>query len=323
MSLHLAKSTVAGALTSFGDLCRLFECPPPLLKQIADKPEAHYGYLAVPKGEDSWREIRPPNYFLRQIQRCLLRRLYDTLRLPNYLHGGLPNRSIVTHATRHVGQPMVGTFDIRNFYPSTTRDKIEPVLFEAGFRGEAASVVASLVLFGGTLPQGAPTSGLLANLAFIPVDRYIRRFCRRHELRFTRFVDDVAISGAQELRELGGAIGQMVLSCGYELATEKTRFYSSSERQIVTGLVVNNRLRPTKEFVRGLKAKVRFCLEFGAQLSAEMNGISVRRLREQINGLVSHVRHVDPELGERLRRMLYGIKWAVEPQPIVTYQKIG
>src|SRR6516225_5613342 len=107
MSLHLAKRSQARTLSTIDDLCTLLDCKPVVLEQITSNVSAQYRYLAVPKSDGSRREIRPPNYFLKRIQSLLLRYFYKTLRLPSHLHGGLPGRSIVTHAAMHVGQAMV------------------------------------------------------------------------------------------------------------------------------------------------------------------------------------------------------------------------
>ena len=304
MSLHLANGrSQVHVISSFDELCALLECAACVLEEILSNPSLHYSYLAVPKTDNSRREIRPPNWFLKAVQRRLLKHFYKHLRVPAYLHGGLPKRSIVTHAARHVDQYMVATLDIHDFYPCTGRRHVEPVLFEAGFHGEALSAVASLVLLDDSLPQGAPTSGLLANLAFVPTDRLIMRLCRRYLLLYTRFVDDLAISGATDLRSYLGAINQIICSFGYRLAEEKTRFFRKSERQIVTGLVVNDKLRPTREFIRDLKRRIRYCLEIGPEARAAIEGVSLGRLRQQLNGQVSHIQYVDKNLGEHLRRL--------------------
>jgi len=324
MSLHLAKKrSQVPIISSSSELCTLLGCDGCIFEKIVSNPKLHYTYMTVPKRDNTTREIRPPNFFLKAVQRRLLKHFYRHLRMPPYLHGGLPKRSIVTHAQMHVGQYMVATFDIRDFYPCTARDHIEPVLFEAGFRGQALSAVVSLVLLDDGLPQGAPTSGLLANLGFIPADRLIMRLCRRHLLRYTRFVDDLAISGASDVQRWLGGIKQIVASFGFRLAEDKTRFYRKSERQIVTGLVVNDKLRPTKEFIRELKRRIRYCLEVGADARASIEGVSVGRLRQQLNGQVSHVRHVDRDLGEAFRRLLYGVEWARKPAITTAYRQLA
>ena len=58
-------------------------------------------------------------------------------------------------------------------------------------------------------------------------------------------------------------------------------------------------------------------LEFGPQALSAIEGVSVRRLRQQISGQVSHVRHVDESFGRDLRRLLYGVPWTPEPEIIL------
>src|SRR5690606_10313195 len=44
------------------------------------------------------------------------------------------------------------------------------------------------------LPQGAPTSPLLANLAVFGMDREIMEIATEHDLVYTRYADDIALS---------------------------------------------------------------------------------------------------------------------------------
>jgi RNA-directed DNA polymerase len=125
--------------------------------QIAEfvaSPPSHYGYFRVPKPDGDFREIRPPKKRLRAVQRMLLEQLYKRLRIPSYLHGGVPGRSIITHAKCHVGMEMVGTLDVKSFFPSTSVLAVTPVLAEAGFTDGALSDVIAMSMLDGGLPQG-------------------------------------------------------------------------------------------------------------------------------------------------------------------------
>jgi RNA-directed DNA polymerase len=210
---------------------------------------------------------------------------------------------------------LVATLDVKDFFPTTDSSLVEPVFDEAGSIDEALSDAIAMTMLDGALPQGSPTSSLLANLAFLPADRRLRSVCRKRGLTYTRYVDDIAVSGSYDFRELHGPFIKSIEQCGYRVATGKVKFQFDDERQIVTGLVVNDRLRPTKDFLRDLKHEIRLCLEFGAAQIAHAQGVPVLSLKSTLTGRVTHVTQSDTKLGNHLRGMLYGINWRTQSLP--------
>jgi hypothetical protein len=204
---------------------------------------------------------------------------------------------------------MVATLDVRKFFPSTTPTHIVPVLNALGFLDDALADILTFVMLESQLPQGAPTSTLLANLAFARGDTQFIELCRKRNLRYSRFVDDIAISGLDDFKELRGPFKNVIRMTGYDVANEKIHFMPDDQRQVVTGLVVNDKLRPTPQFLRQLRNDIRACINHGARLIAASEGVSVRQLKNKLNGRVAHVLHVDPEIGKRLRGMLCGVDW--------------
>jgi RNA-directed DNA polymerase len=60
------------------------------------------------------------------------------------------------------------------------------------------------------LPQGAPTSAALANLAAFGLDRRLAGLASRLGARYTRYADDLALSGGRELKGRASRIGSFV-----------------------------------------------------------------------------------------------------------------
>lgn len=226
--------------------------------------------------------------------------------------GGVPKRSIFLHAKPHIGRKVVATFDVRAFYPSTKPAMVRSVLERIGIGDEAADAVLRLVTKDDELPQGSPTSGFLANLALEPADRRIDALCRKHKLNFTRYVDDLAISGDTDLTRFQGLIVEAIEGCGYEVAPEKIRYMNRDQQQLVTRLCVNDKLRPTNDFIAEVKAEIWECLNASAAVVAAERGLHLHKLKNSLTGKVSHIRGADRALGDKLQRMLYDIDWTQE-----------
>lgn len=310
MEDHIRTTSEANDLIcSRSDLAKLLNVDSRFIEKVVSHRERFYSEFSIPKSNGDLRTIRPPCRNLRQMQRILLNEFYRRTKLRSCLHGGLRGRSIVSHARAHVGREMVATLDIRSFFPSTTSDHLSQALIAIGFRGDALSDVVGLTMLDGQLPQGAPTSSLLANLAFAPGDTDFINLCRRKRLRYSRYVDDIAISGDYDFHHLRGEFVSLILKQGYAVSPEKIHFMPRHTRQVVTGLVVNQQLRPTRQFLQELNNEIRLCIEFGASLVAKIQGETVRQIKNRLSGRVSHVLHIDPALGRRLQGRLYGVDW--------------
>jgi RNA-directed DNA polymerase len=205
---------------------------------------------------------------------------------------------------------MVANLDISNFFPSTKPAQIESALQRAGCSHEVAELFAGLTTFRNGLPQGSATSMILSNLVLEPMDSRYLRLCRRHSLTYTRYVDDITISGDIDLNPLRGAFIEIIKSAGFEVQTAKVHIVPRSEPQIVTGLVVNDRLRPTSEFLSELKRTIRRCWRGSEEIAAaaDEEGLEPHELLLRLHGKANHVRSVDRKLGREIRALFTGIK---------------
>lgn len=290
-------------------LAALVKLPVNKLERLVLDAPSLYTSFEVPKPNGKTRTIRPPARPLRDLQRTLLDALQACIRYPRWMMGGVPKRSIFDHAKPHVGRKMVATFDVKAFYPSTKPAMVRAVLERLGFGDAAADAVLRLVTKDDELPQGSPTSGFLANLALEPADRRIDALCRKHGLSFTRYVDDMAISGDTDVRKFQGTIIEAVTACGYEVAPEKIRYMGRNVAQLVTKLRVNDKMRPTSDFMKEVKDDIWDCLKAGAAAVAAERGVQLHNLKNSLNGKVGHIQGADSAEGDKLRRMLFDVDW--------------
>jgi hypothetical protein len=204
---------------------------------------------------------------------------------------------------------MVATLDIKDFYPSTSPGLIEPVLRQAGFAGQALQDLIALLTLHGALAQGSPSSCFLANMALVLEERSNWKWCRERRLVYSRFVDDIAISGDWDFRQHVPALISRIEASPYKIAGAKVFTRLQGQRQVVTGLVVNDKLRPTKTYIVDLRHDIRLCLSHGAQLVAEANGMTKRKLQQKLNGRIAHIRQFDAKIAKHLSGMMCDVHW--------------
>ncbi len=225
-----------------------------------------YQEARIPKRSGGTRRLWIPNDETKEVQRCILRRLLAKLRTHAQATGFEPGRSIVDNARPHVGRRVVIKMDVIDFFESTTAARVERYLRRIGWNKRVAALLTRLVTTSGCLPQGAPTSPRLSNLLNIGLDEHLQRIVEGNDGHYTRYADDITISfGPHPKPEFEGSRVRIVIRAvvralaahGYR-AHERTKLkvMYAHRRQMVTGLVVNERLqlpRTTRRWLRAVR----------------------------------------------------------------------
>ena len=241
--------------TDRDDLARLLGMDEDRLTQFTDEAERLYDRFPVKTRRRRPRWIEAPKPFLKLVQRRLLDRLLYEVPPHSAAHGFYPELSIITNAQVHVRSAWVLSFDLKDFFPTTDMEKVRQVLSKYySLKGRKLETILRLTCRGGSLPQGAPTSPHLANLAFYKGDEILSELASKHDLSYTRYADDMTFSGNGLPEGFDVQVRQIVRRNGYQLSEEKTKRMGRHQCQKVTGLVVNEGVRLPREQRRRLRA---------------------------------------------------------------------
>jgi RNA-directed DNA polymerase len=171
----------------------------------------------------------------------------------------------------------------------------------------------------GYLPQGAPTSPMLANLAVFEMDEQIAAIATRHNLVYTRYADDLCLSSADKnfTREAASAIVtelyKTIRNFGLLPNLTKTQIIPPGARKIVLGLLVNG-LEPrlNRNFRDRLRLHIYYLThpKIGPVAHQHKRGFtSVRSLRNHVDGLIRFARHIDPTFASQCEAKLSEVNW--------------
>ncbi|WP_165700662.1 reverse transcriptase family protein [Alienimonas californiensis] len=217
-----------------------------------------YHTATIPKPSGGERTLTIPDPATMDLQRTLLRRVLARLHADPAACGFERGKGIVDHAAPHVGRAVVATCDLKDFFPSVTAKSIDYYFRRVGWNAEAAALLTRLTTSEGGLPQGAPTSPRLSNLLMHGVDYALAKAAGRRGFRYTRYADDLAFSSAEDdgqaVRDLLRRVEAVVRRGGFELNSKKTRVLRRHQRQMICGLVVNDRLNLPRKIRRELRA---------------------------------------------------------------------
>jgi RNA-directed DNA polymerase len=295
------------------DLASHLSCSPETLAVAIERPTDVFHELRIPKRNPS----RRPAYRLvyevlrddvSDVYKTFLRRFYDFARdkdhrFPSpHAHGYLPGKSILTNAAPHIGAKRLLRADIKNFFPSITQAWVERILRSFQLTETGAREVAAFLTIGGGLPLGLPSSPLVANLACITLDEKLAKLAAESGCKYTRYADDIAISGADHLPsriEVATVLEQE----GFSLADDKFRVKKLGQAFYVTGLSISDPKRPraAAQLKRRLRQELHFIETYGLKHHLTRRGYSSFQSGiNRIDGLIRFLRGIEPDLGQRV-----------------------
>jgi len=244
-----------GSGHTVAELARRLDVDQAQLRRI----QPRYRPFTIPKRSGGTRRILAPERELKDLQRLVLRRLLARLRVHPAAMGFERGRSIVANALAHRRQAVVLRFDIRDFFPSTSTKRVGRYFRRIGWNRPAAKLLLRWCCFEGGLPQGAPTSPRLSNLVNYRVDARLAAMAAKLGAVYTRYADDITISLAADDRKkvhyMQRFVRRVVEAEGYRLHhRKKLSIRRRHHQQIVTGLVVNDRVNLPRSVRRWLRA---------------------------------------------------------------------
>jgi hypothetical protein len=226
-----------------------------LIWSMVNRQARHYRIFQIPKGQGR-RSITAPRVALKTIQKWLSVRLQAIYQRPDHVFGFIPGLSHIDAATRHLNASWVLSIDIENFFPSTPELLVHDSLLKIGYPDMGATLIARLACFQKHLAQGAPTSPVLSNIAFLPTDTRLNALAMNHQLRFTRYADDIVLSGTGQFpASLTDDVCSLFLQTPWRIAEQKTHLAVLPSRLKVHGLLVHgDKIRLTKGYRNKLRA---------------------------------------------------------------------
>ena len=129
-----------------------------------------YREFTIPKRSGGQRHILAPTPALRAVQRTILRRLLNKLKVHPAAVGFQRGESFVTNARRHCQRAVVVRLDVRDFFASISAPRVEGYFRAIGWNRTVARRLTQLCTWDGKLPPGAPTSPRLSNLVNYELD---------------------------------------------------------------------------------------------------------------------------------------------------------
>ena len=180
------------------------------------------------------RQLAYPKGKLRAVHEILKYHL-GKVSQPEYIFSPRKGYSTRDYAEFHAGQIQYLTLDLKQFYPSTSREHVYRWLrHKLGMLDDVAGLCCRLVTIDDRVSFGSPLTPVLTTLVHRDMFDAMAEECRRRGLRFSIWVDDITISGAFVPGRLVAALREIVRSNG--LRSHKIQFRVGARPVVLTGV---------------------------------------------------------------------------------------
>jgi len=349
------------AILSLAHLAHLTGIKYAYLREIAERNTDPYKPFRIGKRKGGTRLIAAPEPLLLALQRWIAKNILNHIAAHHASCAYAPSSSPAKCAERHLGAAWLIKVDIHDFFENITERAAWRVFRAAGYqplvslelarlctrqphgaaslddkwylkRPDRYSIKPYRTRFLGHLPQGAPTSPMLANLASLRLDTALQALADRYGLVYTRYSDDIAFStGAAFDRkravQLILEVERLFAAFGHALHRKKISVAPPGARKIVLGLLVHGTaLRLNSPYRRKLADHVRGVERFGLRGHKEHRHFaSLWGMVRHIQGLLSYAESVEGKpafsaLRARFDAALAREGWpdGVLPKPAIT-----
>ena len=319
IKLKLLKSA-----SSLRDLSIVLGFQPKAVSYIIYKhnKERLYTTFAIPKKSGATRIIHAPCPELKNLQTAVSKYLQDCLDEINesksitrsLSHGFKRGYSIVTNASVHKNRRLVLNLDLENFFGSINFGRVRGFFItnkNFSLQPAVATVLAQIICFDNSIPQGSPCSPVVSNLIGHLLDIKLAQLASETKCTYSRYADDLTFSTNKQQFPadivspgalphdwvVGTKLEKIIRKCGFAVNNKKTRLQYWNSRQDVTGLIVNKKVNVPAEYRRRARAMAHKLFETGSfhveKLSVADSGKVAAEKRlgsiDELSGIFSHI----------------------------------
>ncbi|EDC2353760.1 RNA-directed DNA polymerase [Salmonella enterica] len=273
------------------DLSHALRLPKEVILKFSFNNDKYYHHVEMKKKTGGIRHIESPLRELKAIQRWVLRTILDKLSPSVYAKGFVRGKSILDNAKPHEGNQYVLNLDLQDFFTNVKASHVYTLFKNIGYNNNIAFILTSFCTKGGYLPQGAPTSPALSNLVCLRLDHRISTYCKKRALTYTRYADDLCISGNKILilQKASYLIKDIICNEGFIINSKKEKFLGPKVRREVTGLTVTPKITISKK---------NYCIYRKRIYDLVRNNIPNKY--EIIEGILSFVKSIDKDKEKKL-----------------------
>ena len=282
-----------------------------LYKYLENDIDISYTELKIPKKKGGYRNIYSPNQNLKELQNLIVNLILKNIEISSCSTAFTPGSSIINNARMHVNKKYVLNIDLKDFFNNISYERVYFVFKEAKFSHKDAMKLSKICTYNGHTPQGAPTSPYISNIICNNLDKRLFNLCKKIKATYTRYADDITIStDNEEIKTYMNTIENIINEEGFDINKKKVRLLSRNTKQVVTGVVVNEKVSIDKNYKKQVRQDIYYCKKYGISEHLRYNNIQIspEEYIIKLKGKIAFIKSVDNKLGEKLLEEIKNIK---------------
>ncbi|AVS87574.1 RNA-directed DNA polymerase [Paracidovorax avenae] len=304
-----------------------------------------YRRFRIRKRSGGVRRICVPEPNLGAVQAWIAEHILQRVDVHQASHAFKKGNSIVRCAEQHVGARWLLKMDIADFFGSVSEIDVYRVFVALGYNSlvsfELARICTELPAasakyalrswnchrfrsgithyqqkYVGRLPQGAPSSPMLANLAMLKTDQLIAELASKEGLIYTRYSDDLTFSTSGDFdrrraNKFIEEVAAILKARGLFPNRAKTVVVHPGARKVVLGLLVDGDApRLTRQFRDKIRQHLYYLEKNGIKAHVEARAFeSIGGMYRYLRGLIDYAKSIDSAYAAPLLRRLEALPW--------------
>jgi RNA-directed DNA polymerase len=187
-------------------------------------------------------------------------------------HGFRKGFSIITNAKNHQKKRWVFNIDLQDFFPSINFGRVRGFFIKNKhfeLNPKVATIIAQIACHNNELPQGSPCSPVISNFIGQPLDVRMANVAKKYNCFYSRYADDLTFSTnlkvfPEQIAVLmdesdnewvpSESMCDKIDRLGFKINMQKVSMQSRTNRQIATGLIVNEKVNIKREYYKNARA---------------------------------------------------------------------
>jgi RNA-directed DNA polymerase len=313
------------------------------INHLIENRNSQYTFFLLKKKKESSapREIMSPKEELKFLQRWINLNILQKSKFNEYIQGFVPGTSTLKNAQIHQGSKYLLKIDLLKFFDCIEERKVYKVFRSFGyvknlswdfaklctakhrnsywksFSSEDYSILGKYISKNpSVLPQGAPTSPLLANLVASRLDKRIGKLALKQNFKYSRYADDLCIS-SNEKKNLPSILflTKIIEEEGFYINKEKIKYSKAGMKQYVTGLSITNGVSIEKKKRREIFTHLFFATKYGLQshlLKLKEKGTYRTNYQNWLLGNISYQYSINKDIGKKMFELYNKINWSID-----------
>ncbi|MBY2940925.1 RNA-directed DNA polymerase [Rhizobium leguminosarum] len=333
---------------SIAHLAHLTDVNVETVLSFVDRTDDHYRIFRVKKRATPgniaptrrYRTICVPSPALKRVQRWVAQNILNLVEPHEASHAFAPHSDLVEAANKHLGCSWLVKLDIVSFFETISERQVYYIFRSLGYAALLSFQLARICTrtlrltpkgragsdgrlphesyMVGHLPQGAPTSPMLANLVARHLDEELAALAFSRGWTYTRYADDLTFSidgksSRGDAAEIMALATQALVRQGFASNKLKSKIIPPGARKLVLGIIVDtDQAKLSKKFRNNLETHL-YALtsdKIGVRLHMQSRGFdSIVGMRKHIAGLLAFAHHVDEKYAAKLYGQFNNINW--------------